>query len=271
MKKTNQNFNRSARSFKQLIKELRAALADEYKFEKSIPLKIIDAIEQSKDLDVQAGVGIARQSLLDFAADQRCPKVAALLLENGADPNARGLFEYTPIMTATFRNCFDIVKLLVDNGAIVNVTFTDRFPVKVRIPLAEAYERFFTYNDYDPRIVKLLANEISRDPEKDMAQWEKQFLEDKGIGVKKWLDLGVNIDCRGQEGRTPLLTAIFKENANIVRTLVENGASLKAVDDKGRTVKDYLRFIRNKEIETIVKSGMKSPVIKRETKGIDPK
>jgi len=81
----------------------------------------------------------------------------------------------------------------------------------------------------------------------------------------------VNIDCRGQEGRTPLLTAIFKENANIVRTLVENGASLKAVDDKGRTVKDYLRFIRNKEIETIVKSGMKSPVIKRETKGIDPK
>jgi len=126
MKKTNQNFNRSARSFKQLIKELRAALADEYKFEKSIPLKIIDAIEQSKDLDVQAGVGIARQSLLDFAADQRCPKVAALLLENGADPNARGLFEYTPIMTATFRNCFDIVKLLVDNGAIVNVTSPSR-------------------------------------------------------------------------------------------------------------------------------------------------
>lgn len=273
MKKTNRNFNLSARSFKQLVKELRATLKEEWKFGNEYPWKIIDAIEQSKDLNARAGIGFYEQSLLDFAADQKCPKMAALLLENGADPNAIGLFRVTPLMIAAIRNSFDVASLLIDSGAVANVTFTDRLTGEVRTPLSAAYRDFFVYKDYDPRIVKLLANTISQNPQADLAEWEKRFLEDveeRGINIEKWLSLGVNVDCKGREGRTPLLTAIYKEDASNVCTLIENGASLTVTDDKGRTVKDYLRFVRNEKIESLVKNAAKDPAGKRPAKGIEP-
>ena len=46
--------------------------------------------------------------------------LAALLIKNGADVNAKNNDGVTPLMYATFRNNYEVIKLLIKKGADVN-------------------------------------------------------------------------------------------------------------------------------------------------------
>ena len=48
--------------------------------------------------------------------------IVKLLLENGADPNIQNHEGYTPLIWATIMGCNDIVKLLLENGADPNIS-----------------------------------------------------------------------------------------------------------------------------------------------------
>ena len=45
---------------------------------------------------------------------------AKILIENGADINARDFNQATPLMYATVRNSHKVIKLLIDSGADIN-------------------------------------------------------------------------------------------------------------------------------------------------------
>ncbi len=53
------------------------------------------------------------------------------------------------------------------------------------------------------------------------------------------LDFGADVNARDDEGMTPLMHVV-RTNLDIVKTHVENGADLQAVDNVGRTVADLL-------------------------------
>lgn len=58
---------------------------------------------------------------LHWAVEQEHPDVIALLLENGADPNALSKFQKTPVSLAYERGRTDFVNLLQQNRDFVNV------------------------------------------------------------------------------------------------------------------------------------------------------
>ena len=59
------------------------------------------------------------QTLLQWACSANAPEFAGLLLEQGADPNNRGIDAATPLMAAAFTGNAALIGLLLDAGADV--------------------------------------------------------------------------------------------------------------------------------------------------------
>ena len=59
-------------------------------------------------------------TVLMFAAREGHDKIAATLIENGADPNAKGWQEETPLTISAERGHTEVAKVLLNKGANVN-------------------------------------------------------------------------------------------------------------------------------------------------------
>lgn len=64
--------------------------------------------------------GLMGETLLNLAVISQSPKDVRLLLENGADVNAKGELEFTPIQNACIYGNLDIIDMLIKFGADVS-------------------------------------------------------------------------------------------------------------------------------------------------------
>lgn len=81
-------------------------------------------IEQGADVNAAAG-NAARVAPLHAAAAVRDRETLRMLLERGADPNARQQSDYTPLHGAASRGEIEIAKLLLTHGAQRDARATD--------------------------------------------------------------------------------------------------------------------------------------------------
>ena len=148
--------------------------------------------------------------------------VARLLLEHGADVNAR--IEHgavivgddndhkgkTPLHFAVAdRGRVEVVRVLLEHGA--NVGAEDD---KGRTPLHDAADyRRLDVND----------------------RREEDYVSSKVEVVCVLLDHGANVGAEDNEGRTPLHVAATYAKVEVVRLLLEHGANVGAEDNEGRT------------------------------------
>jgi ankyrin repeat protein len=58
-------------------------------------------------------------SIVDLGSRQSLANVARLLLDRGADPNARNTWGWTPLHTATFKEQIELIRILLERGADV--------------------------------------------------------------------------------------------------------------------------------------------------------
>lgn len=163
----------------------------------------------SKGADVNAVTNYGWTPLC--MAAMRNAEITEFLLSKGANPNPHELtreddcpcaaFE-TPLHFAIRSDSLNIVKTLVNNGALVNVTDEDGVT-----PLHRAI------NNCNSEIVA--------------------YLLEKGayVGLKD-----------GKYGRTELHTAVIKGQKEIVDQLITAGADLGAKDNEGKTALDYARY-----------------------------
>ena len=117
-----------------------------------------------------------------------------LLLDQGADVNIQHNYGYTPLYTACSNNSVESVKLLILNGANVNIP--DNYG---RTPLHLACR----YNSVE--IVKLL------------------------------LYNGANVNIQDNKGFTPLHLACFSNSVGSVKLLLLNGANVNSQNNDGET------------------------------------
>ena len=134
------------------------------------------------------------------AAAHNHPELVRLLLDYGADINVCTNFGETPLHGAILAHHLSMVTLLLDNGADINASLAHG-----QTPLRLAVIR--SYAD----IVELL------------------------------LTRGAQANTRGKTGLTPLHWAALKGQPAIVSLLLTHGAGVFARDDAGRTPLDWAR------------------------------
>nr|ACS15395.1 ankyrin 2,3/unc44-like protein [uncultured bacterium FLS12] len=172
---------------------------------------------------------------LMLAARNGDMEVVALLLDAGADVNARGYRRgkpwYTALHEAVSPGHLDIVKILLEHGANVDGNTDDS-----RRPLMLASWEGHT------EIVQLLleagadvnARGYFEGKERDTALHQAAFCGYLGI-VKALVENGAALDIVAPFSGTPLHQAAFCGHTNVIQYLLDHGANKEAIDDRQKT------------------------------------
>jgi ankyrin repeat protein len=198
-------------------------------------------------------------------------KLAQLLVESGADPNAAGA-GYTALHAAVLMSQPDLVKTLLAHGANPNAPLTRGTPVRrggedLVLPdeLIGATPFMLAAKFADVPIMKLLAA-AGADPKIPMKNGTTPLIAASGFGwaggstrrgidlfanfgtavdpqeeqstieaVKILLDMGVNVNSADPKGNTALFGAVSRGMNSVVRFLVDNGADVNVANRRGQT------------------------------------
>lgn len=134
-------------------------------------------------------------TLLDKAIHQRDIEILKHLLALGADCNKTRPKRYPPITEAINKGYIDIVKILVDAGADINLSYLDIYSRPLHVAISKG----------SIRALDMLIN------------------------------VGANISYTDEFDRTPLHIAIIYGYDSIIRRLLKAGADINAIDKYGIT------------------------------------
>ena len=145
-------------------------------------------------------------------------EVVKILIENGADINAKDNGGTTALMNASTEDDYinyEICKLLIENGANVN----DK-----DLQGANALIYASTFGNYET--VKLL------------------------------IENGVEINTQNKDGYTALMEAAISDDEEIVKLLIENGADINIKNNDGKTALDFAEENDYKNIIELLKNSI---------------
>lgn len=184
------------------------------------------------------------QTPLYFAVSWgRDPKITALLLAAGADPNIEAFAIYkTPLLVAVQFQEFEVFSLLVAAGADVEglpmlrraLERDDlRFAELVIKNGANVHERALLYNTaaWGTLGAVSLLLEAGADPRLENRDGFRTGLHGFGrngdlAALEALLDAGAEINVRDQFGRTPLSRAMTNSNSDIIWRMIAAGAEI---------------------------------------------
>lgn len=176
------------------------------------------------------------ETALIVAAQNGHTETVKILLENGADVNiiatyasyyrnlstadlrAKDYDGNTALAKAAHRGAVEIVKMLLDAGAKVNIK--DEFGT----PLTQAAE-----NDHIEIVKILLENGATVDLMALVKVKNEEILELLVSKIEK-------VDARNEQGNTALKLAVKHYNATVAKLLLENGADVNTRNDLGWTM-----------------------------------
>jgi ankyrin repeat protein len=181
------------------------------------------------------------EDLLDAARKNDLAK-AHELLDSGTDPNAKGIYVYTPLMWASKMGHVELARLLLQKGANVNAKTEDsrtalmvaaqagRVEI-VRLLIEKGADVNATDRSGDTalsdavrerhlEVAKLLK---VRDAKLTLADAVKEGDID---AVRQMIKDGADINMRWRRGRTALIQAVADNKPEIVKLLIEKGADV---------------------------------------------
>ena len=177
----------------------------------------------NRGAEVNATSEIGGWTPLHMAASKNHIQVVSFLIKKGADEDAKAIIGgWTPLHWAALEGHKDIVELLIKLGA--NINSKDNMG-NTPLDLAIQYERL------------------------DIAEYLSTYSANTGTihvvarngyfaGVQAYLDNGVDINARDENGSTPLHLAALQGHKDIVELLINRGAQVNANDNSGSTPLD---------------------------------
>jgi len=216
-------------------------------------------IDEGADIN---GVEVAEsRTPLTAAIDHGKTEMALLLLQLGADPNARPKKNWkpeSPLHLAALRGHLDVVRELIARGVNVNAVITPHNGVAGRTPLMNAAAgghlevvRFLIENGADvsardqrgetaltaadnKEVRAYLGGLLAQRPIKtrpgELAAAVGDGLTDRVIAL---LDAGMAVDDLDPSGRSALMMAVEKGDVEMARLLLERGADANFCSDNG--------------------------------------
>jgi len=106
----------------------------------------------------------------------------------------------------------------------------------------------------------------SNDGEWDANNLDLQFSDEDAIihwvarygtsdELRVLIELGASVNLRGDIGRTPLIEAVSWDKVENVRTLLEYGADITAIDDYGDSALDIAELNKNPQIINLLNTA----------------
>ena len=176
-------------------------------------------LEKGAQLGTRGGNG---ETLLHSAVTEDRIDMLRVLFSLGVDLESQDHDGLTPLHVATSHDKESALLLLLDKGA--NLQSKDRIS---QTPLHKVASKG------DVSVMRTLISrgaDLEAEDEKNRTPLHLAVLGGRENAVRLLLSLGVNIEAPNLWGETPLFAAIYarKNSANIVRLLLENGASIEA-------------------------------------------
>lgn len=162
---------------------------------------------------------------LHYAAEWGLEDAVKMLICKGSDINAVNANAQSPIFSATKGDSSSIIKILVDNGAVI-----------------------------DSRNV-LSRDNLGNTPVHFAVRWDSKK------AAKTLLSYGVDVDAQNLDGKTALNNACRMGKVDMTMLLINNGANINAVDNLGKTVlMDAVQSQNSELIDLLLKNGANASI-----------
>jgi ankyrin repeat protein len=198
---------------------------------------------------------------LTIASSKGDREMVEMLLEKGADVNAKDRVDQTALMAAYRRGDQEILKLLIEHNAdvlaktgsgwtVLMMAFSDKDMHTAYMLLeytgkndaalmasVSAWKEAVSKGD-EPELKRLLDVEAMRNflsIKQLELKLESAVLNDDLVAVKQILEIGLGVDTRYRTGQPLLTLACQGSHGEIVKLALERGADVNALDDEGRS------------------------------------
>lgn len=186
---------------------------------------------------------------LHIAADKGAYEIVKLLIDAGANVNILDKYGYTPLSDAL--SYADIVKALLDAGADINLGRNERFPL-LHLATGMAYDQ----------TIPLLVNAGADINDKDILGNTPLIIAVNKLRfstVHLLLSLGADPTMKGQLGYTPLMWAVSGVDKDMVKILVETGQGINIKNDEGLTALEMAYSLGYRSIARIIEEASEEP------------
>ncbi|MBO5136873.1 MAG: ankyrin repeat domain-containing protein [Spirochaetaceae bacterium] len=198
---------------------------------------------------------------LHYAAEWGLPNAVYVLVEKGADPNAKNANGETPIYNAVKANNSELIQVLVANGAAKDTRdYLGNTPVHACVrwnTIDATYALVNAGASLDAR------NIAGKTPLAEAARAGKIDM------VNILLENGADINATDETGKTVLIDAIQSGSTDLVRLLLDKGASPLIQEMYGRNAFHEAALLGDPEMISIIRVAGGDP-LGRDTDGNTP-
>jgi len=153
---------------------------------------------------------------------------AATAIDDGADVDAQDESGWAPLHWAARNGHEDIVKLLIDKGATIDI----RTPISDSTPLHWAI--YFRHEAIVSLLIDTGADINAQDKGGRTPLHDAAYKGHEAIAALL-IDKGATVDAKDESERTPLHDAAMKGHEAIVQLLIDSNANINAKDKRGLT------------------------------------
>ncbi|WP_039458752.1 ankyrin repeat domain-containing protein [Candidatus Jidaibacter acanthamoebae] len=150
------------------------------------------------------------------------------LIERGADVNTRSENGDTPLAYAIGNDQLDIVKILLENKADINICNKEGI---------SAFSQVMDGNALYEIQLELIKHQYSFNIQNEEGLTPLHFAGDKRA-VKLLLKHGAYLNIQDKQGNTPLMTAIIKGELKVAEALIKAGAKINIKNNEGKDIFD---------------------------------
>jgi len=191
-------------------------------------------------VDLNAVNRMMGEPALVVASRKGQTKAIKLLIEKGADVNAKDDEGNTALMWTSFHGNTEIAKLLIEKAADINAKDNEG-------KTALMWASFYGKTETAELLIEKGADINIKDNEGDTALMVAGSNGEIKT-VKLLIEKGADIHEKDKKGKTTLIWAILMGESEIAKFLIEKGADVNAKDNEGKTALMSASFYGNTEI-----------------------
>ena len=204
----------------------------------------LDKMEMNDDDDRE----LADSTPLHAAALSNAYAAVEVLLQNGADINAKTDGNATPLHAAALSNACAVAEVLIQNGADVNAKDNvGRTPLHAAAMVNTcAVAEVLLQNGADINA----KDNVGRTP------LHVAVAVNAYAAVEVLIRNGADVNAKDNVGRTPLHVAAMVNTCEVAEVLIQNGADINAKDNVGRTPLHVAAMVNTCEVaEVLIQNG----------------